>query len=236
MGSKNVLTGFAIALLIYSGWRTWDYMSRYMLQDVGITESMIIGMFFLFVTELGFLFWLHIGQPQATTDRQESVASIMVYVDLAGSLVIGLADLLAHNQLYVFNFSAIDPILLLTPWILIAANLIGYTVYFSSDSQRQLDRANRQLLHKETEFEIAARMRALKELTQNQDAIAEKLAPHYVKDLTDRVTGRTSARFVREADKLANPVVKVTKDEKFLASGNGKAEEPVAIGENPTKR
>lgn len=239
MGNKGILTAFAVALLVYSGWRTWDYMSRYMLQDVSITEGMLIGIVFLVVTELGFLFWLHIGQPNATTDRQETVATIMVYTDLIGAMIIGLADILAHNKLYTFNTSAIDPILLLTPWVLIVANLFGYTMYYSNDTERQVERENRRLKHEENRAEIATRRHALEELERNREALAKTLAPLYINDIRDRITGRTANKFMRQADKAAKIDVKISEPERLVASTNGdEVEEVVVNGRkgNPTKR
>lgn len=195
MNNKHLLTAFAVALLTYSSWRTWDYLSRYLLQDVSVTESMIIGAMFLIVTELGYLFWLHKGQPDATTDSQETVATVMVYTCLIGSLAIGLADLAVHNTIYRVDLSAIDPVLFFMPWFLVAANLIGYTIYFSGDSNKQLERADRQLKHEETKLEMQARHRAIDELRANMDGIAIKLAPFYYQDMVNRVSGRTAKRF-----------------------------------------
>src|SRR3990167_7143141 len=234
MNNKHVLTGFAIALLIYSGWRTWDYMSQYLLKGVGVTTSMVIGAAFLFVTELGYLAWLHLARPHATTDVQETTAGAMIYIDLMGSLAIGLADLLVHNTLYSFNAPWLDPVLLFTPWLLIAANLIGYTIYHTGDSDEQLARAERRLHHEEVKLEMEARTQAINELKSNMQGLAGKLAPHYYKDLTDRVTGRTLARFERKAKEAEN---ESTEPQASAISGNGKAREYRAETEkvNPTK-
>ena len=225
MNNKHLLTGFAIALLIYAGWRTWDYMSRFLLKDVSVTESMIIGMTFLFVTELGYMFWLHKGQPDASTDAQETTATVLVYIDLFGSLTIGFADLLVHNTIYNVNVASLDPILLFTPWVLIAANLIGYTIYFGADSERQLERARRQLAHEENSIEIEIHRTALEEIRRNKKATAAQHAPKYIKDFNDRVTGRTANRYLRHAKKLAQE----ERDAEEYESRNGNENEEVDL-------
>ena len=237
MNNKTLLTGFAIALLAYSGWRTWDYLSRYLLNDVAVTESVIIGAFFLVVTEIGYLFWLHKGQPDATTDLQETTATILIYIDLFGSLAIGLADLAVHNSMYNVDLTAIDPILFLMPWFLIASNLIGYTIYHGGDSERQLERATRQLKHEEIRFEIEARRQALDELNKNRQAMGAKLAPHYFKDIVDRVEGRTVNRFARQASKARN-LENIELQSNPVASNNGDERnfEEVPIHDNGGKK
>ncbi len=206
MKSKHLMTGFAIVLLIYAAYRSWDYMSG-SLQGVDRTTAYLVAAVFLFASEIGLLLWLHFAQPNATTDIQETTANVMIGVNFIGSMILGLADLLKHNTLYVVNLSWLDPLLLLAPWVLIAANVLGHIVYHLADSEESLKREERRLVHEEARLEIAARSKAVEELNRNRAAIAEKLAPGYYADLVSRVEGRTLARFERQAKNAAKRLV-----------------------------
>lgn len=216
MNNKHIITLYACALLVYAGWRTYDYMAG-SLQGVTDTTRLLVAMVFLFASEIGLLMWLHVGRPKATTDIQEAAATSMIFVNFVGSMILGLADVLKHNTMYFVELAFLDPILLLAPWVLIVANVGGYLIYHMTDSEEQLSRAERRLSHEEIRLEMLARQEAINELKANMKGLASKLAPHYVKDLTDRVEGRTSARFNRAAQKLSQGE----------SSGNGRESERV---------
>lgn len=197
MKSKHVMTIFAGAMLVYTGWRTFDYMGGSLL-DVDVAVRLIISVAFLAFSEIGLLIWLHSAQPSATTDLQETTATVMVWVDFFGSMIVGLADLAKHNTLYAIDLSVIDPLLFLAPWVLVVLNVGGYLVYHMNDSEAKLDREERRLAHAEHQLEMEARRAAIKELTNQKQAIAGKLSPHYYRDIHDRVVGRTVNRFEKE--------------------------------------
>lgn len=232
MGNKHIITGFAVFLLLYSAYRSWDYMVNN-LKDVGTITSWIVAFAFLFASEIGLIIWLHFGRSKATTGIQETVSTVMIVINFIGAMTLNLADLLVHNTLYDVDMSVIDPILLLSPWILIASNVGGYIIYHMGDSEEQLSKAERQLEHEEVKFEIDTRLEAIKMLRQDRKATAEKLAPYYFKNTVDRVSGRTAKRFLREAN--ATPVVKITEPEKLVASTNGDQDEVVEVVSNGKK-
>ena len=201
MKNKHLMTGFAVILLVYAGWRSFDYMVG-SLQGVSPTIAILVSLIFLFASEIGLLVWLYYAAPNANTEIQETTAKVMIGINFIGSMILGLADLLKHNTLYTVDLAILDPILLLAPWVMIAANVLGHIIYHQSDSFEMMKRAERQLSHEESKLEIEARTRAIAELHKNRDALADKLAPHYYNDLTDRVTGRTMKRFTRAAGQL----------------------------------
>ena len=238
MNGKHTITGFAIALLIYAGFRSFDYMSG-SLQGVGVTTAYIVALVFLFASEIGLLVWLHIARPKATTDIQETAATAMIFVNFVGSMILGLADLLKHNTLYVVDVSFLDPVLLFAPWVLIVANVGGYLVYHMSDSEEQLARAERRLHHEEVKLEMEARTQAINELKSNMTALAGKLAPHYYRDLTSRVEGRTMKRFAKEANSGTGSENSGTSQASVPLNKNGNqvfASEVKADGLDPTRR
>jgi len=201
MKSKAILTGFALLMLVYSAWRSYDYIGGN-LEGLDDTTRFIVSVAFLAFSEIGLILWLHVGRPNATTDTQETVASAVIWVNFAGILVMNLGDLLRRNTLYSVDMAYLDPILLLAPWLLVAVNLGAYLVYTMSDSDEQLAREERRLRHEETSVEMEARRSAVRELRANREAIGAELAPHYYADIKNRVTGRTVNRFNRKAEKM----------------------------------
>lgn len=197
MKNKHALTIFAVAMLLYTAWRSFDYMNNN-LQGVSDIVRVLISIAFLSFSEIGLIVWMHIAQPNATTDTQETVSSILIWVDFLGSMVVGLGDMLKHNTFYTINLSILDPVLFLAPWLMVVANVAGYIIFHGADSENQLDRAERRLRHEETKVEMEAREEAIRQVQANKRAMAEKLAPSYAGDIFDRVTGRTAARFERQ--------------------------------------
>jgi hypothetical protein len=210
MKGKWILTVTIIAMLGYQAWRVYDYMST-SLTDVDENTAFWVALAFLAFTEIGLLVWLHVAQPGATTKAQESVSTAMVWVDYAGSMVLGLADLAKHNTMYVIDLSRIDPVLFFAPWLIVAANVAAWIVFESNDSDEKLRREERRLAHAEHEVEIKARQEAIAEVNANMAGLSRQLAPYYFKDVSERVTGRTAARFGRQAAKLPElPPIQVT--------------------------
>ena len=198
MKSKYIMTGFALVMLAYQAWRVFDYMGS-SLQGVSDTVRFIVSVAFLAFSEVGLIIWLHVGKPNATTDIQEATATTMIWVNFFGSMLVGLADMLKHNTMYVVDLAFMDPVLFIAPWALVVLNVGGYLIYHQADSEAQTGRAERRLLHEEAKTEIEARRAAIRQLQQNRQAIADELAPHYYQDIADRITGRTLTRFKRKA-------------------------------------
>ena len=197
MNAKHAMTGFAVAMLVYSGWRSFDYMAG-SLQGVNSAVSLLIAIAFLCFSEIGLLLWLHLARPAATTDSQETVATTMIWVDFVGSMALGLADLAKHNTLYVVNLSVLDPFLFLAPWLLVVANVGGYLLYHMSDAEGQIERAERQLRHAESRLDIETRHEAIRQVSAQRQAVSKDLAPLYAAEMIDRVNGRAAQRFGRK--------------------------------------
>lgn len=230
------MTIFALTMLLYQGWRVYDYMSS-SLRDVSEATAFVVSVAFLAFSEVGLLVWLHVAQPNATTDTQESVSAGMVWTDFAGSMIVGLGDMLKHNTLYHVDLSAVEPLLFLAPWLMVVLNIGGYLLYAQHDSEAMLDQEERRLRHEETRLEMESRRQAVRELRANQSAIAEKLAPLYYRDIHDRVSGRTISRFERHRKLNAASPATNTGDNQAIA-----AQQPEPIIDqngneaNPTSR
>lgn len=204
MKDEHVMDLFAYGMLIYTGWRTFDYM-RGMLSDVDYTTSMIVSLAFLLFSELGLLVWLHYGQPKATSGTQESVAVGMMWIDFFGCMIVNLADLLRHNTFYEVNLEQLDLVLFIAPWVLVALNVAAYLVYKTSDSNAAIERAERRLAHEEHQAEIAVRTRAVQEVKRRAPTYASRLAPHYQEDIEQRIEDRTLARFGKQRPNYTKP-------------------------------
>src|SRR5512139_2169851 len=162
MKSKVVLSGFALLMLTYSAWRSYDYVGGN-LAGVDDTTRFIVSVAFLAFSEIGLILWLHFGRPNATTDTQETTATVVIWVNFIGILVMNLGDLLRRNTLYEVDLSYLDPILLIAPWILVAVNLGAYIIYTMYDSDEQLAREERRLHHEEIGLEMETRRASVRE-------------------------------------------------------------------------
>lgn len=227
MNKKHLFTGFAVILLAYSAWRSFDYL-LIGLRGVNPTVAVVVSLVFLFSSEIGLLLWLHAGVPGSTTDAQETIAKAMIAVDFVGSLSLGVADLLIHNTVYTVDFSWLDPILLVAPAALVAANVGAVVLYHLADAEEQLRRADRQLDFEEAQLEITARTAAIKQLQASRREIGEKLAPAIYADIRGRVTGRTIDRFEKQTKPQLLPKVTVGNNGHGSAVYNLDAEQPAA--------
>lgn len=232
MKNKHVITIFAVVMLIYQGWRVFDYMGANL---TGVSDSvrLVISIAFLAFSEIGLLIWLHVGIPAASTDLQETVATALIWLNFGGSMIIGLGDMLKHNTIYAVDLSAVDPLLFLAPWVMVVLNIAGYLIYYTNDSEAKLERESRRLTHEENQIEIEARRHAVRTLRANKDGLAEKLAPHYYGDITARVEGRTLNRFARQAGQLKRKAAEQAPDPTHSDNGKVYASEAEAIESRP---
>jgi len=201
MKAKHLMTMYAVVLLAYAAWRSFDYMLS-MLAGVDQTIAYLISVIFLFASEIGLLVWMYSAAPNATTEIQEVTANILIVINFVGSMALGLADILIHNSLYDVQLPWLDPVLLLAPWMLVAANVGGHIVYHRTDADEQIKKAERELKNQEHKLHILAQKAAIEGLKANEEALARKLSPHYLADIQDRVEGVTLAKFGRQATRI----------------------------------
>jgi hypothetical protein len=185
-----VIRIYALVLLAYTGWRTYDFMVNQLPQ--GDAGSSLLALLFLFATEVGLALWHEVSMNHSTTREQQGLATGLTWLDLAGSLGAGVADMILRQQ-FIAGYT-IPPLLgqLLIYGLpaAVALNVAGVLLYLSNDSEIQLDRAKKQL-----RFEITRQ--ALRELRDNQGAIAESMKRDIFKALKDDVTGRVAKELLR---------------------------------------
>ena len=185
-----VIRLYALILLGYAGWRTYDFL-LYSL-PAGETGS-LLALLFLFCTEVGLALWHEVSLRHTSTQEQHYVATALTWVDFAGSLVAGTADMILR-QTFAGNYP-IPPLLTIIliyglPMV-VALNVAGVLVHLANDSELQIDRAKREL-----RFEITRQ--AIRELHDNKSGIAEGMKKDIFKRLKDDVTGRIAKEFLHD--------------------------------------
>ncbi len=186
---KWIIRGYAMVLLAYTGWRTYDFMVA---QLPAGDLSTWLAIFFLFSTEAGLALWHEISLHHINTSEQRHISVALTWIDFAGSLCAGIADMILRQSFY--QGYVIPPALALfllygLPGI-VAVNIAGVLYYFTNDADVQLD-------HKKKELKFAITRQALRELDENKDAIAESMKKDIFEKLRDDVTGKVARRFLR---------------------------------------
>ena len=186
--SKWVIRLYAIALLAYTGWRTFDIVSQQL--PTGLTGTSLAGIF-LFATEVGLLLWHELSLSHVTTRQQDNIATVMVWVDFTASTLAGVGDMIIHQTLlegYTLPPILASLIIYGLP-ITVALNVAAAIYFMSHDSQVLVDKAKRSLA-----FEIQSQ--ALQELRANSESIGKALRGDIYRALKDDVTGKTVRKFL----------------------------------------
>ena len=192
-----IIRVYAFILLGYTGWRTYDFMVNQLPQ--GQDASQLLALLFLFATEIGLVLWHEISMSHTTTREQHGISTALTWLDLIGSLGAGVADMILR-QTFITGYQI--PALLATLLIYglpvaVALNVAGTLLYLSNDGELQIDRAKRQL-----RFEVTRQ--AIRELKDNQSAIAEGMKRDIYRQLRDDVTGKLEKEFLKD-QKTAPP-------------------------------
>lgn len=173
---------YAFILLGYAGWRTYDFL----LHSLPAGETgYLLALLFLFATEAGLILWHEVSIRHTSTQEQHYIATALTWVDFAGSLSAGTADMILR-QTFVQGYTI--PSILVTVLIyglplVVALNVAGVLIYLANDNELQIDRAKREL-----KFEITRQ--ALRELADNKSAIAEQMKSGIYQRLKADVTGK----------------------------------------------
>lgn len=208
-----IIRFYAIVLLGYAGWRTYDFMLHQL--PAGET-GYLLALLFLFATEAGLALWHETSLRHTTTQEQHYTATALTWIDFVGSLIAGVADMILRQT---FAGDYVIPPLLVTALIyglplVVALNVAGVLVYLANDAEIQIDRAKRQL-----RFEITKQ--ALQELHDNHGAIAKSMKTDIYKELRDDVTGKLAREYLKDK----RPV--------FSDNGHSEYNAETQIQENP---
>lgn len=210
---KWIVRFYSFILLAYTGWRTYDFMSRQLPSGY---SSMVLSILFLFATEAGLLLWHEVSLSHSTTIEQQQISTGLTWLDFIGSLGAGIADMIIRQTL-ISDYQI--PPLLITALIYglpatVAANVAGALMYLSHDAEKQIDRAKNQL-----RFEVTRQ--AIKELRDNTGSIAETMKKDIYRELRDDVTGKLERQYLRTAPAISPVPALLTTPAAAIAKSNG---------------
>lgn len=214
---KWVIRIYALILLGYTGWRTWDFMLHQL--PAGQSGS-LLALLFLFATEAGLVLWHEVSLNHSSTQEQQLTATALTWLDFAGSLAAGIADMILRQTLtsdYQIPGLLVTILVYGLP-LVVAMNVAGVLYYLSNDAEAQIDRAKRQL-----RFEITRQ--ALRELGDNAGAIAESMKKDIYRQMRDDVTGKVVKQYLkpaRDPGPSGQPIAKLD-----ILGSNGKKPEQV---------
>ena len=208
---RYIIRIYALVLLAYTGWRTFDFMVN---QLPAGDYSSWLAICFLFATEIGLLVWHEASMNHSTTHEQQGIATGLTWIDLAGSLAAGVADMILRQTLkadYVVPPVLITFLIFGLP-VIMSLNVAGALLYLSNDGEIQIDRAKKQL-----RFEITRQ--AIRELRDNQGSIAEGMKKDIYRTMRDDVTGRLAKEYLRDAP--AGAGIKLPSNGKIVYNSEG---------------
>jgi len=221
MNMRWIIRIYALVLLAYTGWRTYDFMVNQL--PAGDTST-ILALLFLFATELGLILWHEVSINHSTTREQHGVSTGLTWIDFVGSLGAGLADMILRQTFY--GGYEIPPLLALMllyglPAI-VALNVAGVMLYLANDSETQIDQAKKRL-----RFEITRQ--AIRELNENKANIAEGLKKDIYRELRDDVTGKIEREYIKNKAAGKGAGLAAIPSGTSAPSNNGRGKETVTF-------
>ena len=131
------LTLLGLGLLVFTAFRTWDWLTRTLPE-----EWKILGVVGLLAFDVGTVVWAHIYLNKAISDQQRLIAKIMFFVDLGGVALTSLGDSSYRSQA---GFLPAD-LTVLVSWIVpivVILNLAAYYLYKFADPKAEARRQQR---------------------------------------------------------------------------------------------
>lgn len=212
---KWIVRAYSLALLGYTGWRTFDFMSAQLPTE---ENNNLIALLFLFATEVGLILWHEISQRHTTTEAQHYLSIALTWVDFAGSLGAGIADMILR-QTFIEGYQVpplLGELLIYGLPLAVALNVAGYVIFMSNDADTQIETAKRQL-----RFEITKQ--ALKDIGDHRGAIAEEMKANVYNRLRSDVTGQVIREFTQTPEHYQEKPAIWTQDPASLPhSGNNR--------------
>lgn len=184
---KLFIRAYSVILLVYTGWRTYDFISS----NLPKTDiNMWLSLAFLFCTEIGLVLWHEANLNHTTTQQQETVSKVMTWLDFAGSLAAGIADMILR-QTFVDGYAIprwLADMLIYGLPIIMALNVGAVIKFEQGDAETQEEKAEKKL-----RFRI--HQAAMKELENDRDIIAEEKKAMIYSKMRASVTGRIDGRY-----------------------------------------
>ena len=192
-----IVRAYTLVLLAYTGWRTYDFMMQQLPDD---SFNFWLAILFLFATEMGLAIWHEYSISHTTTYTQHYVAVSLTWLDFAGSLGAGIADMVLR-QTMLANYQVPESLAVFLIYglpALVAINIAGALVFLANDAEATIDRERRFI-----EFE--ASRQAIRQISSNRRVIASRKRDELYQLMTSGDAPKTNGRVPEEAELLANP-------------------------------
>ena len=205
---------YSLLLLAYTGWRTYDFMAAQLPQD---TSGQLLSILFLFTTEAGLLLWHEISLRHTTTEVQHGLSIGLTWIDFAGSLAAGIADMILRQT---FADGYIIPPLLVTVLIyglpaLVGINVAGVLVFLSNDADTVIEAEKRKL-------RFAVTKQVLADLSDSRGTVSNSLKKQIAAQVRDDVTQRTLSQYIRKIERQEQEQkLQPVQPESVTIGGNG---------------
>lgn len=182
---KWIIRLYSLVLLAYTGWRTWDFINQQLPDN---ETGFYLAILFLFATEIGLVIWHEASLGHTTTYTQHGIATALTWVDFAGSLGAGLADMIIRQTISDYQVPEWLALALIfgLPAI-VALNVAGAILYMQNDAESVEDRAERFLAFEATK-------QAIKDLDRNRSQLANARKAEIYQDITGKAFRRTARR------------------------------------------
>lgn len=184
---KWAIRAYAFGLLIYTGWRTFDFMMSQLPQS---DLSFYLALAFLLCTEIGLVLWHEAHLTHVTTDNQNRLTAIMTWLDFAGSLMAGIADMIIHQTMldgYVVPREFALMLMYGLP-LIFGLNVAAAILYEQWDAETLEEKAEKAL-----RFE--AHRQAIKDLKKERSGFAELEKKNIYKRIKGQATRSLEQRY-----------------------------------------
>jgi hypothetical protein len=130
---------YGFCLAVYMGFRTFDFMSAQIPADMGIDIKFWLPLLFILSTEIGLLLWNE-ATSRCTSSAQFNLANVMLWLDFAGSVLAGIADMIIR-QTMLADYTIPRPMamtLMVGMPVLTALNIGGAILFGQLDFEQRI--------------------------------------------------------------------------------------------------
>lgn len=170
-----VIRAYVLVMMIYTGWRTWDFMFGQLPPDNWL--SYLLAFLYLFASEIGLLLWHEASINHVTTETQYYLAVSFTWIDFVGGTGAGIADMIKYQTMTEFVMPTWAAMILSIGMPLIVAGNIAAALLFLANDAAALDKRAR------TFNDFAARRAAHDDIANNRGRFAKENKKHYMREI-----------------------------------------------------
>jgi hypothetical protein len=195
-------------LLVYTGWRTYDFMSNQLPKGGDGVLNILLSLAFLAATEFGLIMWHFLSRKHANTSTQEKTADTLTWLDFGASFGAGVADMVLHQTLlegYVLP-PIIGYVLLYGLPLVVAANVGAGLIYKKNDAQEILRRKEKQAEFAKTDLEIEILDQTIRSLSGQKRTAANRIKGDAAGVMEREVLRRIANEFGLDGKNYGGPI------------------------------